>query len=49
MTHQASIRGWLFAVALLASVPLMGFALYSVYELGQARQTALTVELTGRT
>ena len=49
MTHRASIRGWLFAVALLASLPLLGFALYSVYELGQTRQTALTAELTGRT
>ncbi len=47
--YRASIRGWLFAVALLASLPLLGFALFSVYELGQTRQTALTAELMGRT
>lgn len=47
--YRASIRGWLFAVALLASLPLLGFALFSVYELGQSRQTALTAELMGRT
>lgn len=46
---QAGIRFWLLGLAMLASLPLFVFAVYSTYRFSEAQQEEITAELIQRT